>query len=236
MTLDEWLEAGRPINKIINCDCLEGMKHIDDKSVDLVLTDLPYGINYKSNHGSDEYKKRLMNFDWDKNFNFKNYFYELKRLMKDNTYMYVFGRLENMSIMLDLGVSRVLIWDKEHNGMGNLTDWGIGYEFIYAFKKGKPKLFEVKEGGGQSKRCHKIQAYRYVRQDIAPNTETSGSTKNHNGSIEQRKRPNPRPIHGLGNNSSNVQTAKQKLFRIRDKQGILRNCRETTKSSAKENR
>jgi len=32
------------INKIYNMDCLEGMKYIDDKSIDMILCDLPYGI------------------------------------------------------------------------------------------------------------------------------------------------------------------------------------------------
>lgn len=31
------------INKIYNVDCLEGMKYIDDKSIDMILCDLPYG-------------------------------------------------------------------------------------------------------------------------------------------------------------------------------------------------
>jgi predicted methyltransferase len=34
-----------PINQIICGDCLEVMKTFPDKSVDLVLTDPPYGIN-----------------------------------------------------------------------------------------------------------------------------------------------------------------------------------------------
>ena len=34
----------------IECgDCLELMKCIPDKSIDLIVTDPPYGINYKSN-------------------------------------------------------------------------------------------------------------------------------------------------------------------------------------------
>ena len=38
------------INKIICADCLEAMKEIPDKSVDLVLTDIPYGeVNRQSN-------------------------------------------------------------------------------------------------------------------------------------------------------------------------------------------
>ena len=36
------------INKIICGDCLDVMKDIPDKSVDLVLTDPPYGINFGS--------------------------------------------------------------------------------------------------------------------------------------------------------------------------------------------
>ena len=33
------------INTIQNIDCLEGFKLIPDKSVDLILTDPPYGLN-----------------------------------------------------------------------------------------------------------------------------------------------------------------------------------------------
>lgn len=32
------------VNKIYNMDCLQGMKEIPDESVDMILTDLPYGI------------------------------------------------------------------------------------------------------------------------------------------------------------------------------------------------
>ena len=36
------------VNKIYNIDCLEGLKKIDDKSVDLIFTDPPYNIKYKN--------------------------------------------------------------------------------------------------------------------------------------------------------------------------------------------
>ena len=32
------------IDKIYNEDCLEGMKRIDDASVDCIITDLPYAV------------------------------------------------------------------------------------------------------------------------------------------------------------------------------------------------
>ena len=32
------------LNKIYNMDCVQGMKYIDDKSIDMILCDLPYGM------------------------------------------------------------------------------------------------------------------------------------------------------------------------------------------------
>jgi len=37
------------INRVIQGDCLEKMRDIPDNSIDLILTDPPYGINYLSN-------------------------------------------------------------------------------------------------------------------------------------------------------------------------------------------
>ena len=34
------------LNKIYNMDCLEGMKMLDDNSVNLIVTDPPYLMNY----------------------------------------------------------------------------------------------------------------------------------------------------------------------------------------------
>ena len=45
--IQDWREC---INEVVQGDCLEGMKMIPDKSIDLILTDPPYGIdaaNYK---------------------------------------------------------------------------------------------------------------------------------------------------------------------------------------------
>lgn len=38
------------INKIYNEDCLDGMQKIDDKSIDLICTDLPYGQTFHLSH------------------------------------------------------------------------------------------------------------------------------------------------------------------------------------------
>jgi site-specific DNA-methyltransferase (adenine-specific) len=129
------------LNKVYCMDCLEGLKKIPDNSINLIITDPPYSINYYSNFGSKEYQKRIQTAEsWDNNFNFKLYFNELFRVLKEDSYMIVFGCEENILLMKELGCFQVLIWDKNHCGMGDLSDFGIGYEFMFYFKKGNPHL------------------------------------------------------------------------------------------------
>lgn len=129
------------LNKIYCMDCLEGMKQLPDKSVDLVLTDPPYNLNYRSNRGSKEYKERVQTAQqWDNNFDVRPVLSEILRITKDNSYILIFGCEENISLMKELGCFQVLVWNKNHCGMGDLSDWGIGYEFIFYFKKGNPAL------------------------------------------------------------------------------------------------
>ena len=55
------------INKILCGDCLDLMKGIPDKAVDLVLTDPPYGASYASNPivGKNKKKSNHEAQDWD---------------------------------------------------------------------------------------------------------------------------------------------------------------------------
>lgn len=67
------------INKVHNADCLEFMKNIPDKSVDLVLTDPPYGIGISSNPFRQKFKKE----NWDDFVPSKEYFDEIFRVSKE---------------------------------------------------------------------------------------------------------------------------------------------------------
>jgi len=74
-------------NKIYCMDCLEGMRQLEDKSIDLVLTDPPYGIGADSNAydkggntGWREYKVRT---DWDSSIPSKEVFDEMFRVSKN---------------------------------------------------------------------------------------------------------------------------------------------------------
>lgn len=42
--IKEVIRVGQlPANSLVSADCLEAMKYISDKSIDMVLCDLPYG-------------------------------------------------------------------------------------------------------------------------------------------------------------------------------------------------
>ena len=44
------------IQKLINEDCIEKMERLieEENTFDLIITDPPYGINYKTNHRKDK--------------------------------------------------------------------------------------------------------------------------------------------------------------------------------------
>lgn len=59
------------INTIIHGDCIEKMSLIDDNSIDLILTDLPYGVTARN--------------EWDKIIPFDKLWKQYKRISKPNT-------------------------------------------------------------------------------------------------------------------------------------------------------
>lgn len=65
------------LNYIDNVDCLEGLKEIPDKSVDLIVTDPPYGTTRNS---------------WDAVVSFERLWRELDRVSKDNTAVVIFSQ------------------------------------------------------------------------------------------------------------------------------------------------
>ena len=69
------------LNKIIQGDCLEVMKDIPDKSVDMVLTDPPYNISKKNNFKT--MGRAGIDFgEWDKEFDLSSWIKEAERTLK----------------------------------------------------------------------------------------------------------------------------------------------------------
>lgn len=76
-TLKNAQEEGVLENNIYNADCLDIMRLMKDKSIDLVVTDPPYGLNFRSHRPMATKKKDFIENDkpedliplvWDKEF------------------------------------------------------------------------------------------------------------------------------------------------------------------------
>lgn len=68
--------------KIINGDCLEILKTVKKKSIDLIITDVPFGILNKSNKEAQKFNQTV---------DTKQLFKEYKRIIKDKGVIIVFG-------------------------------------------------------------------------------------------------------------------------------------------------
>ena len=72
------------LNTVILGDCLEVMKQLPDKSIDLVLTDPPYGIGIANNPFRQKFEKD----SWDDEVPTQEYFDEIFRVSKEQV---IFG-------------------------------------------------------------------------------------------------------------------------------------------------
>ncbi len=132
------------LNKIYNMDCLKGLKQLKDNSVDLVLTDPPYGMSYQSSWRTDKYDKIKDddNIDW-----FKPLLEELYRVLKNNSHCYIFCNDYAISYFRDwakeigFNIKRTLVWVKNNHTSGDLKgDYGNKTEFIIYLQKGRREL------------------------------------------------------------------------------------------------
>ena len=96
------------INQIINADCLDILKQLPDKCIDLVLTDPPYGIGDKFKGGKNSKMNKfnkVVDKGWDNAPN-KEYFDEIFRVSKNQI---IFG-----GNYFNLPPTRCfLVWDKQ---------------------------------------------------------------------------------------------------------------------------
>lgn len=104
------METHFEFNKVYNMDCIEGMKIIPSKTVDLVITDPPFGIDFKAKR--DNYNRKSSRvLDGYNEINGKDYLKftydwmtQVKRVLKDSGSMYVFSGwnyLKDILIALD---------------------------------------------------------------------------------------------------------------------------------------
>jgi len=138
------------LNKIYHGDCLELMKDIPDKSVDVLLSDIPYGIDYQSAKRIDKNQR------FDKIANDKKPFIDfikgVPRILKNDGAVMLFTRWDVQQVYIDelakngFKTKSVIIWDKMAHSMGDLKQsYGSTYESIifapnkdFEFPNGRP--------------------------------------------------------------------------------------------------
>lgn len=121
-------------------DCLDRMKEIPDGSVDMVLTDPPYGMSFRSNYRKDRYEK----IENDSSLGWIDGFAdELYRVCSKNSAQYVFCSFHNVDIFKTalqkrFNVKNLLVWEKNNTSMGDLKgDFAPKVEFILFMHKGR---------------------------------------------------------------------------------------------------
>jgi DNA modification methylase len=134
------LEFEKPI-EIINTnqiiiygDSVEILPTLEKASFDLLLSDPPYGMDFKSGWSD---KEKIANDKIEDTITlFENVLKESVPLLKNDAHFYLFGNLEYMPqikpiIEKYLNLKNVLIWDRKVIGMGDLKTYGKSFDIVY---------------------------------------------------------------------------------------------------------
>lgn len=138
------------INRVIHADCMDILPQLEDKSIDMVLTDIPYN-EVNSNESVNKrakYAGQLRKFTKDKadilTFNLRDFLEEVKRVTKGSVYIFCgvsqlaeifhFFKTENEKDFM----ARVCVWKKTNPPVANGQHmWLQGTEFCVFAKRRK---------------------------------------------------------------------------------------------------
>lgn len=124
------------LNYIDNIDCLEGLREVPDKSVDLIVTDPPYMLGtYSSTKGKiDPWADWCNAAHW-----YSTWFEEARRVLKDTGAMWAFLNWRSMvtfqraACTANWPIESLLVWDKEWIGPGGSKGLRPSYELCALF-------------------------------------------------------------------------------------------------------
>lgn len=126
--------------ELYNGDCLEVMKTLNSESIDCIITDPPYGVNFKNTSYNDkeDYVFRFV-FEWYKEF---------YRLLKNNSYLFMFVGVKTIYKWIEEGIKagfeyKNIIATRSFNNGSVVAKNNFGFQFqpILLFSKGHGKDF-----------------------------------------------------------------------------------------------
>ena len=171
--------------KIYHGDCLVEQSKIENSNVDLILTDLPYGIMKGIDKYNQVYKKGK--FDWDEALDTDEIFKIASRILKKNAKMILFSQQPFTTKLLQKqhdGIKHLyqMYWEKEHFGNPLITKIApTSYiEEICVFKKLHDKY------DGNPLRIYAEQCKKYINKSTKEINSILGHAKSqhflcHNG-------------------------------------------------------
>lgn len=134
------------LNRIINGDCVGGMREsIPDGTIDLIVTDPPYLVSYKTNYRKNKDHKFCTEIKNDNNPDLINdYIKECYRVLKPNSAMYMFCSCVHVDKFMQMAqeagfkIKNLIVWVKNNWTAGDLqASFGRQYEFILLLNKGR---------------------------------------------------------------------------------------------------
>jgi len=146
------------IEELIHDDCLNYMSAMDDESVDLIVTDPPYLMDYKTGRRNGKPNKYDVNKDPvqhkfettiegdDDPELISKYIAECYRIMKPDTAMYMFCNSNKVAYFVTelekyFSIRNIIVWVKNNHTAGDLRyAFGKKHEFIILVNKGEAPI------------------------------------------------------------------------------------------------
>lgn len=130
---------------IYNEDCIVGMQEMPDDSVDLIVTDPPYLMKYKTNYRKDKHHKFCSEIAGDDDQELINtYIKECYRIMKNDSACYMFCNSNKVDVFkrqlekVGFNIKNMIVWVKNNWTAGDLkASYGKQYELILYVNKGR---------------------------------------------------------------------------------------------------
>ena len=132
-------------HRLYNGDCMDVLAQLPENSVDMVLTDPPYGMSFQSGHRSAETKHRAIanddGLDW-----LSDFCRLASRVARPDTAHYFFCSWHKIDVFKaelekHFKVKNLLVWEKNNTSMGDLKgDFAPKLEFVFFCHKGRSTI------------------------------------------------------------------------------------------------
>lgn len=135
-------------------DCFELLKNIPSEAIDMIYTDVPYGIEFKSNKQNHDTRSGktvkvdreefFQEINGDKELPSVDWLKQAYRVLKNNSAIYVcvhwetFGELKSQVVCAGFKPKNMIVLNKSNHGMGDLKgQYAPKHELILFATKGR---------------------------------------------------------------------------------------------------